>query len=78
MLGSAINISCPNTILNTIVAEEMTQFADELECYSEEELNDAIIRLIRKQSRSINASSSQEMVILLNGEKKPYQEVCLS
>ena len=48
MLGSAINISCPNTILNTIVAEEMTQFADELECYSEEELNDAIIRLIRK------------------------------
>lgn len=48
MLGSAINISCPNTILNTIVAEEMTQFADELECYSEEELNDAIIRLIQK------------------------------
>lgn len=48
MLGSAINISCPNTILNTIVAEEMTQFADELECYSEEELNDVIIRLIRK------------------------------
>ena len=31
MLGSELNISCPNTILNTIVAEEFTQFADVLE-----------------------------------------------
>ena len=30
MLGSNLNISCPNTkFLNTIVAEELTQFADE-------------------------------------------------
>lgn len=48
MLGSALNISCPNTILNTIVAEEMTQFADELECYNKEQLDDALIALIRK------------------------------
>ncbi|MBR4101609.1 MAG: glutamine synthetase III [Oscillospiraceae bacterium] len=31
MLGSADSISCTNTILNTIVAEELRQFADELE-----------------------------------------------
>ena len=31
MLGSSINIACPNYVLNTIVAEELSQFADELE-----------------------------------------------
>lgn len=48
MLGSALNISCPNTILNTIVAEELTQFADELECADMHNINDALINLIRK------------------------------
>lgn len=31
MLGSAVSISGPNIILNTIVAEELSQFADKLE-----------------------------------------------
>lgn len=31
MLGSAENIACPNQIINTIVAEELSQFADILE-----------------------------------------------
>lgn len=31
MLGSAISISCPNIMLNTIAAEELRQFADVLE-----------------------------------------------
>ena len=48
MLGSALNISCPNTILNTIVAEELTQFADELENYATEDLTHQIIALIRR------------------------------
>ena len=48
MLGSALNISCPNTILNTIVAEELTQFADELENYATEDLTNKIIALIRR------------------------------
>lgn len=48
MLGSALNISCPNTILNTIVAEELTQFADELENYAAEDLTKRIIDLIRR------------------------------
>ena len=31
MLGSSLSISCPNYILNTIVAEELSKFADVLE-----------------------------------------------
>ncbi len=31
MVGSATNIACPNFIINTIVAEELSKFADELE-----------------------------------------------
>lgn len=30
-LGSSLNIACPNIMLNTMVAEELSQFADELE-----------------------------------------------
>ena len=30
-LGSAVNIACANVMLNTAVAEELRQFADELE-----------------------------------------------
>ena len=48
MLGSNLNISCPNTILNTIVAEELTQFADELECVKQEDMTQALIQLIQK------------------------------
>ncbi len=31
MLGSSLNIACPNIMLNTAVAEELRQFADELD-----------------------------------------------
>lgn len=48
MLGSALNISCPNTILNTIVAEELTQFADELENYAPEQRTEHMISMIQK------------------------------
>ncbi|MBE6120466.1 MAG: glutamine synthetase [Erysipelotrichaceae bacterium] len=48
MLGSALNISCPNTILNTIVAEELTQFADELENYAPEQRTEHVISMIQK------------------------------
>ncbi|MBP3853183.1 MAG: glutamine synthetase III [Erysipelotrichaceae bacterium] len=48
MLGSDLNISCPNTILNTIVAEELTQFATELECVSKDEVMDKTIEIIRR------------------------------
>ena len=45
-LGSSLNISCPNMILNTIVADELSAFADELE--GKKNVESAARRLIRK------------------------------
>ena len=49
MLGSAESISCTNTVLNTIVAEELRQFADLLE--GAEDFEGAMHDLIRKTIR---------------------------
>ncbi len=46
MLGSAVSIACPNFILNTIVAEELSLLADELE--TAEDFTTAANELIRK------------------------------
>jgi glutamine synthetase len=45
MVGSSANIACPNFILNTIVAEELKQFADVLEGASD--FNFALDKLLR-------------------------------
>ncbi|MBQ7565087.1 MAG: glutamine synthetase III [Lachnospiraceae bacterium] len=49
--GSSMSVSGPNTILNTIVAEELRIFADELSEAGEEEFTDALYDLIRKTIR---------------------------
>ena len=54
MLGSNLNISCPNTILNTIVAEEFDQFSTELECYPEHKRTEALIQIIRRTLKEHN------------------------
>ena len=46
MLGSSQSIAGPNVALNTIMAEELRQFADELE--QAEDFNDALHKLIRR------------------------------
>ncbi|MCI8554887.1 MAG: glutamine synthetase type III [Clostridiales bacterium] len=55
MLGSAASISGPNTVLNTIVAETLSQFADELEKANDftSSLNILIRRVIREHKRII-------------------------
>ena len=45
-LGSAISIACPNIMLNTMVAEELRQFADELE--PAKDLKAAVTELVRR------------------------------
>ncbi len=45
-LGSALNISCPNIMLNTMVADVLSSFSDELE--KAEDIDSAVRRLIRK------------------------------
>jgi glutamine synthetase len=46
MVGSSANIACPNFIINTIVAEELKQFADVLE--KAPDFNLALNELLRK------------------------------
>ena len=55
MLGSAESISCTNTVLNTIVAEELRQFADLLEGAEDFEgaMHDLIRGTIRDHKRII-------------------------
>ena len=45
-LGSQLNIACPNIMLNTIIADELEQFADELE--GKEDFNGALNALIKR------------------------------
>lgn len=58
MLGSADSISCTNVMLNTIVAEELSQFADILEPAKENgtfdtALNDLLVKTIKEHKRII-------------------------
>lgn len=46
MLGSSVSIACPNMILNTIIAESLGEFADELE--NAEDFTSSLSALIRK------------------------------
>lgn len=45
-LGSSLNVACPNYMLNTMVAEELSQFYDELK--DAEDLASAVKALIKK------------------------------
>lgn len=53
MVGSSANIACPNFIINTIVAEELSKFADELEKANDfnNALNSLIKSTIKKHKR---------------------------
>ncbi len=46
MLGSALNIACPNIMLNTIIAEVLSEFANELEKASD--FNACVQSIIKK------------------------------
>ena len=55
-LGSQLNIACPNIMLNTIIADELEQFADELEGKGDDfmpALNALIKRVIKEHKRII-------------------------
>ena len=58
-LGSALNISCPNIMLNTIVADALSSFSDELEGAAD--VHSACRRLIRK-------TLSEHNRIIFNGD----------
>ena len=57
-LGSALNIACPNIMLNTMVAEELSEFYDELKDASD--LDVAVKALIKK-------TFTEHQAIIFNG-----------
>ncbi len=59
MLGSALNIACPNIMLNTIVAEELSLFADELE--KADDFDSAVKDIIKK-------AFTEHQRIIFNGD----------
>ncbi len=67
MLGSTSSIACPNTILNTILAEELSQFADILENSKDfdADLHELIKKTFKEHSRIIfNGNNySEEWVV---------------
>ena len=54
-LGSTNNIACPNIMLNTIVAEALSDFADELEGASDFDtaLNELLVRTLKEHKRIV-------------------------
>jgi len=60
MVGSATNIACPNFMINTIVADELCGFADELEKAQDfnAALNSLLRRTIKKHKRIIFAGNN--------------------
>ena len=57
-LGSSLNIACPNYILNTMVAEELSQFSDELK--DADDMEAAVKALIKK-------TFTEHQAIIFNG-----------
>ncbi len=58
-LGSSLNIACPNYMLNTMVAEELSQFYDELK--DAEDLTEAVKALVKK-------TLTEHQNIIFNGD----------
>ncbi len=67
MLGSSQSISGPNTALNTIMAEELSQFADALE--GAEDFNAALHELVKK-----TLTSHQRIIFNGNGYEESWVE----
>ena len=72
MLGSAASISCANTVLNTIVAEELRQFADTLESADDFEaaLHDLIKKVISEHGRIIFNGDGYDEAWVREAEKR--------
>ena len=72
MLGCASSISCANTVLNTTVAEELKQFADELEGAEDFEgaLHDLIKKTIKEHKRIIFNGDGYDESWVAEAEKR--------
>lgn len=76
MLGSALSISCPNTILNTIVAEELSLFADELENTTDftTSIHELVKKTYKEHKRIIFNGNNYSPEWLLEARKRGLEE----
>ncbi|MBQ9622151.1 MAG: glutamine synthetase type III, partial [Treponema sp.] len=72
MLGSSESISCANVFLNTAVAEELSQFADELEKSSDfkGDLHKLILKTIKEHKRIIFNGNGYDDSWVAEAEKR--------
>ena len=72
MLGSSFSIACTNYILNTAVAEELCQFADELEGAPDFEaaLNTLIKRVIKEHKRILFSGNGYDDAWITEAEQR--------
>ncbi len=72
MVGSADSIACANIMINTAVAEELRQFADELEKATDFKaaLNDLIKRVIKEHKRIIFNGNGYDDAWVAEAEKR--------
>lgn len=72
MVGSSSNIGCPNFILNTIVADELKEIADELEGARDfnKELSSLLKNRIRKHKRIIFSGNNYSEAWVKLAEKR--------
>ena len=76
MLGSALSISCPNTILNTIVAEELSLFADELENTTDftTSIHELVKKTYKEHKRIIFNGNNYSPEWLIEARKRGLEE----
>ena len=72
MLGSSSSVSCTNVVLNTAVAEELKQFADELEGAAnfEEALHELIKKTVTDHKRIIVNGNGYDDAWIAEAEKR--------
>ena len=77
MLGSSLSISGPNIVLNTIVAEELEQFADILENAGDftSELNSLIRKTIHEHKRIIFNGNGYDSSWIEEAEKRGLMNI---
>ena len=72
MLGSNVSISCPNQILNTIIADELKTFSDMMENTKnfEKDLNEWILESIKKHKRIVFNGNGYDEKWVKEAEKR--------